>query len=252
MTDQQLSVGASSLALFRPLDVEIEETGQNRVGYFVPDDDSVASVYNSRRRDGKYVDTDILSGGSNLDDELEAEEREAQAAQVAANGSMEDSERSDSVNTYGFRYMRDYDAIRREAKSEYVFTIQEEDEPEGAERTITGEPRKKGAYYSPLHGHSLLRKRRARKGEPRNDYTDLGVDFWGGVLVSLGGKNVLLEGEEGEYEVDGRKEDLDLVLTVPQYLAPEESTQAGMDTKPSNNGGIDGQMQVDVAQNGVH
>ena len=95
--------------------------------------------------------------------------------------------------------MRDYDAIRREVRSEYVICLNDGDGN-----------KEKGAYYVPLTGHTLLRKRRARKGEITNDYSDLGVEYWGGILVSMAGKEVLPEDE-----IEGRKEDIESLLPPP-------------------------------------
>ena len=52
-----------------------------------------------------------------------------------------------------------------------------------------------------------------QKGEIANDYSDLGVDFWGGILVSIAGKEVLPEDE-----IQGRKAELADILPVPSSL----------------------------------
>lgn len=202
------------------------------MGYFLPESESVAAAYSARRRDGKTVDTDILNGTEELDDLADAEAE--QAAQEDADG-MEDR----AGHGFGFRFMRDYDAQRREAKSEYIIMLQEEDEPagpstsKGSNGAAEAGRRSRGAYYAPLSGYSMLRKRRARKGEAKNDYSDLDQEFWAGVLVTLGGKRALLEGvsggepdanpeveadilrAQGQDEIDGRREELELLLRPP-------------------------------------
>ncbi|KAK9895548.1 hypothetical protein P389DRAFT_197604 [Cystobasidium minutum MCA 4210] len=172
------SSSASTVGLLRPLETEGDESGSNRVAYFIPDDDEVAQSYLTARSSGKTADQELL-------DDSES---------AAENASEE----------YGFRFMRDYDAIRRDTNKEYIFVI-EEGQPsqeessgsvEGDAAAAAARPRRaKGAYYVPLVSHTLLRKRRARKGEARNDYADLGLEFWGGMLVSLGGKEIYPEDE---------------------------------------------------------
>lgn len=220
---QETSAGAASLGLFRPIETELDETGGSRIGFFLPEDDDVADSYNRARRDGVYVDSEILSGVSREVDE-EAEQQQ-----------------------YGFRFMRDYDASRRETRAEFVFSIQEEDELEGPE----GNKKAKGAYYVPLSGSSLLRKRRARKGEAINDYTDLGTDFWGGVLVSLGGKEAMTD----EGEIEGRLEELQALLVPPSNDAGESQESIAPQASPSLNAEVsskDAVMAEVNGQNGVH
>lgn len=97
--------------------------------------------------------------------------------------------------------MRDYDATRRDTNKEYIFVLEEGEGSDGITKQEEGDKaesashRAKGAYYVPLISQTVLRKRRARKGEARNDYDDLGLEFWGGMLVSLGGKEVFPEDE---------------------------------------------------------
>lgn len=214
----EASAGAASLGLFRPIETELDETGASRVGFFLPEDDEIAKSYNRARRDGHYVDSEILSGVSR-----EVEDEDADAQQ------------------YGFRFMRDYDASRRDTRAEFVFSIQEEDDLENSE----GNKKAKGAYYTPLSGHSLLRKRRARKGEAVNDYTDLGVDFWGGVLVSLGGKEAMTD----EGEIEGRLEELQALLIPPgeepKYRPPPAAAEMVKEEKDVPMAEVNG-------QNGVH
>lgn len=116
--------------------------------------------------------------------------------------------------------MRDYDAIRRDTNKEYVFVIEEGQEQEETEENKTSTHRRaKGAYYVPLVSSTLLRKRRARKGEARNDYDDLGLEFWGGMLVSLGGKEVY-----PEEEAEARLAELQSVRQ-PAYAGEEEAQE---------------------------
>ena len=244
-----------------------EEGGQPRVGYFLPESESVAAAYSARRRDGKTVDNDILNGTEELDDSADAEAE--QAAQEEADG-MEDR----AGHGYGFRFMRDYDAQRREAKSEYIIMLQEEDEPagpstsEGSNGAGEAGKRSKGAYYASLAGYSMLRKRRARKGEAKNDYSDLDQEFWAGVLVTLGGKRALLEGvssgepdanpeveadilrEQGQYEIDGRREELELLLRPPTDATalPEDVKPA---QSPDNAATVSGNAVPVEGQNGM-
>ena len=212
------SAGAASLGLFRPIETELDDSGASRVGFFLPEGDEIAESYNRARRDGKYVDSEILSGVSR-----EADEEDENAEQ----------------QQYGFRFMRDYDATRRETRAEFVFSIQEEDDLNSPE----GNAKAKGAYYTPLSGHSLLRKRRARKGEAINDYTDLGVDFWGGVLVSLGGKEAMTD----EGEIEGRLEELQSLLVPPTEEDKGPAQEVKEDEQP-----LDTAMPDVNGQNGVH
>ena len=205
--------------MFRPIETELDDSGASRVGFFLPEDDEIAESYNRARRDGKYVDSEILSGVSREEDGEAAEGAEQQQ--------------------YGFRFMRDYDATRRETRAEFVFSIQEEDDLDSPE----GNRKAKGAYYTPLSGHSLLRKRRARKGEAINDYTDLGVDFWGGVLVSLGGKEAMTDGDE----VEARLEELQALL-----IPPTEGATAAEAVLKQDDASQDTAMTEVNGQNGVH
>ena len=55
------STSSSNIALFRPLQSELDEYGANRVAYFLPDDESVRSQFSAKRRDGRDVDQDIMN-----------------------------------------------------------------------------------------------------------------------------------------------------------------------------------------------
>ena len=179
----------------------------------MPDDEEAANAYNTRRHAGTNADQQLL------DDSAAAEEI------------------GEETDEYGFKFVRDYDAIRRETNKEYIFLIEdgEEDaatkqEEEGramedskpTSSSSTAHRRQKGAYYVPLVGHTLLRKRRARKGEVRNDYDDLGIEFWGGMLVQLGGKEVFPEDE-----AEARKLELDSIRNPPPvaYEDPAETRE---------------------------
>lgn len=194
------------------METEGDESGSNRVAYFVPDDEETASAYLAKRRSGKNADQQLLEEGE---------------------GEDTSTTQDDEAEGYGFRFMRDYDAIRRDTNKEYIFVIEEEGETEesGAaknEEDSTGAAggasprsrRPKGAYYVPLVAHTLLRKRRARKGEVTNDYDDLGVEFWNGIQVSLGGKEVF-----PDEEAVARKEEL-FSIRMPASGDHEEAAQA--------------------------
>jgi RNA polymerase II-associated factor 1 len=194
------SSAAASIGLIRPLEND-EESGSNRVAYFVPDDDEAANAYNTRRHAGANADQQLLDG-----EDVQPEEEE--------------------TDEYGFKFVRDYDAIRRETNKEYIFVIEDGEEGEGQSATKQEEEeedkkdgksisssqrrRPKGAYYVPLVSHTLLRKRRARKGEVRNDYDDLGIEFWGGMLVQLGGKEVFPQDE-----AEARKLEMESIRNPP-------------------------------------
>ena len=168
------SSSASTVGLLRPLETESDESGSNRVAYFAPDDEEIANAYLAKRKSGKTADEQLLEDG------------------------VEDTEDGGDGETFGFGFKRDYDAIRRDTNKEYIFVIEEgQGDEEGDVKSEDNEHRKraKGAYYVPLVSHTLLRKRRARKGEVTNDYDDLGVEFWGGILVSIGGKELFPEDE---------------------------------------------------------
>lgn len=156
---------------------------------------------------------------------------------------MEDvsEETEEDADTYGFRFMRDYDAIRRDTNKEYIFVIEEGEEQEPSEvkneentQLQNKGKRAKGAYYVPLVSHTLLRKRRARKGEVTNDYDDLGVEFWGGMLVSLGGKEVFPEDE-----AEARKAELDSIR-MPLSVA-NEPVAAAAENGGEQGGQVNGQ-----------
>lgn len=67
-----------------------------------------------------------------------------------------------------------------------------------------------------------------QKGEVANDYSDIGQEFWGGVLVSVAGKEVLPEDE-----IEGRRDEL-LPIIGPRTEAEETNTAAHGDDVNGN------------------
>lgn len=220
------SSSSANMGFIRPLQSEADDSGSNRVAYFVPDDEEAAINYAQRRQKAPNADQQLL------DDALVDEETNGTADQ-------------DAPSEYGFRFVRDYDAIQRETNKEFIFVLEEKgQQPKSEDENEPVSQRPQGAYYVPLVGHTLLRKRRARKGEVANDYSDLGLDFWGGILVSVGGKEVFPADE-----VEARRQELDSIR-VPQDVQSTaivetqgDSIPESQETKPSKNGHTDDAMQ---------
>ncbi|GAA5870783.1 hypothetical protein JCM8547_001707 [Rhodosporidiobolus lusitaniae] len=142
-------------AIFREISENLEPTDQ-RVSFFLPQDDATAVAYAHKRM------------------------------------SAEDTAEGESIE---YRWVRDYQiASSRPLHQEYIFTFDNGDDDddetatpaEKAARPATTKGRKKGAYYVPLANLTQLRKRRAKKGEdPRVLPETSEEQFWDGISVTL-------------------------------------------------------------------
>ncbi|GAA6058968.1 hypothetical protein JCM10212_001678 [Sporobolomyces blumeae] len=152
-------------AIFRDLS-ELPQ-GEQRIAYYLPQDDNIAGRYTGKR----------LEGGESGED------------------------------TYDFRWTRDYEmASNRKLAHEYVVSFDAGTiEGDGAtEAEVQAKPestkrRKKGAYYAPVASVMALRKRRPKKGEdPRvfPEGTAEETQFWDGISVQLLSKERVLEEDQ--------------------------------------------------------
>ncbi|GAA5895276.1 uncharacterized protein JCM6883_001458 [Sporobolomyces salmoneus] len=148
-------------AVFRDLTSEFAP-GQERLSYYLPQDDTAANKYTGKRFEGG------VSG----------------------------------EETFDFRWIRDYEiANQRALEHEFVVSFDSGTiEEDGAtEAEVQAKPdavkkRKKGAYYLPVGQTSLLRKRRPKRGEnPKHFPEGVEEQFWDGISVSLVPKEAVFE-----------------------------------------------------------
>lgn len=136
-TDVSYSTANSAdLAVFRPITGELDENGAIQIAYYLPEDAPTETSYGQRRRQGKDVDSELMQ--QQIDRAASTE------------GNHEFSEESESV-VYAFRHIRDYDAIRRETRNEFVFRLSDGDNE-----------KRKAAYFIPISSQNMLRKRRVK------------------------------------------------------------------------------------------
>ncbi|GAA5985689.1 hypothetical protein JCM5350_007458 [Sporobolomyces pararoseus] len=150
-------------AIFR--DLSDLAPGQERLAYYLPQDDSTASKYTNKRFEGGITDEE----------------------------------------TFDFRWTRDYEiSSNRPLEHEYVVSFDSGTmEEDGAtEAEVQAKPdavkkRKKGAYYVPVQQATLLRKRRPKRGEDPKVFPE-GVEeqFWDGISVQLVPKDAVFEEEK--------------------------------------------------------
>ncbi|GAA5873978.1 hypothetical protein JCM16303_002649 [Sporobolomyces ruberrimus] len=150
-------------AIFRDL-TDLPQ-GQERLAYYLPQDDTTASKYTGKR----------FQGG------ISGEE------------------------TFDFRWTRDYEiSSARPLEHEYVVSFDSGtlEGDNATEAEVQAKPdavkkRKKGAYYVPVQGSTLLRKRRPKRGEDPKIFPE-GVEdqFWDGISVQLVPKEVVFEEEK--------------------------------------------------------
>ncbi|GAA5834609.1 hypothetical protein JCM3766R1_003615 [Sporobolomyces carnicolor] len=150
-------------AIFR--DLTDLAPGQERLAYYLPQDDPTASKYTGKRFEGG------VSG----------------------------------EETFDFRWTRDYEISSvRPLEHEFVVSFDSGTlEEDGAtEAEVDAKPdavkkRKKGAYYVPVQQSTLLRKRRPKRGEDPKIFPE-GVEdqFWDGISVQLVPKDAVFEEEK--------------------------------------------------------
>ncbi|GAA5933392.1 uncharacterized protein JCM15063_001303 [Sporobolomyces koalae] len=152
-------------AIFR--DLTDLPRGEERLAYYLPQDDATANNYTGKRFEGGVSEAE----------------------------------------TFDFRWTRDYEvASTRAIEHEYVVSFDSGTiEEDGAtEAEVQAKPdaikkRRKGAYYVPVQGVTALRKRRPKKGEDPKIFpesVDEDTQFWDGISVQLVPKEVVLEEEK--------------------------------------------------------
>ncbi|GAA5920488.1 hypothetical protein JCM1841_003511 [Sporobolomyces salmonicolor] len=181
-------------AIFRDLS-DLPE-GDQRVAFYLPQDDATATKYTKQR----------LDGGESGEDQ-----------------------------TFDFRWIRDYETTStRPLQHEYIVSFDAGPDATEAEAKVkpraTG-ARRKGAYYAPVGSVLALRKRRPRKGEDPRVFppeADEELQFWDGITVQLMHKESVLD-EQGLQEWQGYKDEVE---RPPMYLVQESG--AAEESKVAN------------------